>query len=265
VRVDGNRRHYERRSIGARYARKSGLQPAEAAILRRYQPAISGKRILDLGVGGGRTTASLLELSSDYIGIDYSPQMVERCRERFPAVKFQLADARDLSIFPDASFDFVFFSNSGIDAVGHEDRLRVLGEVHRTLKDGALFVFSSHNRNASLPKPWDFQHFDVSPLRAPVRFGKLAITYPVGIINYLWRANRNQVEDEYCIEVDAGNMYSLVHYRITAAAQRRQLERLGFVEVETVAIDGHWLSPAEEEATRDASIHYICRRPKAAS
>jgi SAM-dependent methyltransferase len=264
VSVDENRRHYERRSVGARYARKSELQTAEAAILRRYEPEISGGRILDLGVGGGRTTPFLLELSSSYVGVDYSLEMIERCRGRFPAVEFQPVDARDLSAFTDSTFDFVLFSNNGIDAVGHDDRLNILGEVHRTLKDGGLFVFSSHNRNSAIATAWDLQHFDVNPLRDPVRFGKKALSYPLGIINYFRRARRNRVEDEYCIEVDAGNLYSLVHYRITARAQKRQLERVGFCEVETVGMDGRSLSPDECQSIDEPWIHYVCRRSSVA-
>jgi len=68
--LDPNRRHYETGVVAARYATRSGLQPAEAAIFERYHRDIAGLRILDLGVGGGRTTPFLLELSSNYIGVD---------------------------------------------------------------------------------------------------------------------------------------------------------------------------------------------------
>ncbi|HYX45507.1 MAG TPA: methyltransferase domain-containing protein [Sphingomicrobium sp.] len=259
-RADGNRRYYERRRVGAHYARKAQLNPPEAEILSRYAAEIRGARILDLGVGGGRTTSFLRELSGDYVGIDYSPKMVERCRARYPSANIQLMDARDLSAFPDGHFDFVLFSKAGIDAVGHEDRLTVLREVHRTLKDEGLFVFSSHNRNALVPKPWDLAHFDVNPLSDPVRFAKRILSYPVGIANYVRNSRRSHIEDEYCILVDSGDMYSLVHYRISATAQRRQLERAGFCEVEAVDLDGRTLSDAEWEAADDPSIHYVCRK-----
>lgn len=258
--VDRNRRYYERRRVGAHYARKSDLSPPEAQILSRHADEIKGGRILDLGVGGGRTTSVLLDLSSDYVGIDYSPKMVERCRGRFPAANIELMDARDLSLFPHGHFDFVLFSKAGIDAVGHDDRLVVLREVHRTLKDGGLFVFSSHNRNAHVPKPWNLAHFDVNPLRDPVRFAKRIVSYPVGIANYLRNSRRSHIEDEYCIRVDAGDMYSLVHYRITVAAQRRQLERSGFCEVEAVDMDGRVILAGDWETAEDSAIHYVCRK-----
>ncbi len=258
-RADANRRYYERRRVGAHYARKAKLSPPEVEIFKRFGADLRGKRILDLGVGGGRTTGFLLELSSYYVGVDYSPKMIERCRRRFPEANLRVLDARDLSAFPNDCFDFVLFSKAGIDAIGHQDRLTVLAEVHRTLKDGGLFVFSSHNRNAQIPKPWALSHFDVNPVRNPIRFGKRLVSYPLGIVNYLQNAHRNEFDDEYCVQVDSGDMYSLVHYRIAAAAQRRQLERAGFSNVEAVGMDGHLMPEHEWATAEDPSIHYVCR------
>jgi SAM-dependent methyltransferase len=261
--MDHNRRHYEGKLVGARYATRSGIHEDEAAILHRYRRHISGKRILDLGVGGGRTTPFLLELGPDYVGVDYSPQMIQSCRRRIPGVTFEVADARDLSRFPAASFDFVLFSFNGIDATDPAGRLAVLREVHRTLTDGGLFVFSSHNRNYRIPKPWDVRHFAVNPLRDPIRFGKRTLSYPVGIINYLRRAHRKATREEYCISIDSAHLYSLIHYRITADAQEKQLERLGFSVIEAVGIDGRRLTRRESQIAQDPWIQYVCRRRKA--
>jgi SAM-dependent methyltransferase len=258
--LDQNRRRYEGRFVAADYASRSGLKPAEEAIFRRHEDEIRGARILDLGVGGGRTTPYLADLASAYFGVDYSPMMIERCRRRFPHLAFELGDARDLSRFAAASFDFVLFSANGIDAVGHEDRLKILQQVRRTLKDRGLFVFSSHNRNFHIPMPWNLQHFAVNPLREPVRFAKRIVSYPAGIINYLRRATRGEIHDDYCIVVDTGDLYSLMHYRMTPEAQERQLTSAGFCEIETVGRDGRWLSASGASTAEDPYIHYLCRR-----
>lgn len=44
----------------------------ERVILGNIQDEILGREILDIGVGGGRTTLHLLALSSRYVGIGYS-------------------------------------------------------------------------------------------------------------------------------------------------------------------------------------------------
>ena len=257
--LDTNQRLYESRFMSARYATRSGLHADEDAILNRYGRDIEGGRILDIGVGGGRTTPYLTELSSNYVGVDYSPQMVEGCRRRFPDTQFQFADARDLSAFPESSFDFVLFSFNGIDAVGHDDRLKILKEVHRVLKPGALFAFSSHNREFPIPPPWKPELLVVNPLRSPTAFAKRLVGYPVGILNYARLAHRSEFADEYCVCVDSAYLYSMVHYRITAAAQEKQLSRAGFGGFEAFGMDGRLLCEGES-TTDDAWVHYVCRR-----
>lgn len=258
--MEANRRLYEKPAISARYARQSALQPAEAAILRRYAGEISARRILDLGVGGGRTTPFLLELSRDYVGVDYSGEMIERCRRRFPGVRFEHADARDLSRFADGSFDFILFSYNGIDAVGHADRLTIFAEVRRVLADSGLFVVSSHNRNFPIPRPWAVRHLAVNPVRHPVGFACRCAAYLAGIRNYRRNAASTTATDEYCTMVDSAYRYSLVHYHIALAAQLRQLERLGFDPVAVVGIDGRPIERHESETVPDPWLQYVCRR-----
>jgi len=71
--------------------------------------------------------------------------MVDAAKDRYPDREFRQVDARDLSAFADESFDFVLFSYNGLDCVGHADRLQVLAEVHRVVRPGGVFMFSSHN------------------------------------------------------------------------------------------------------------------------
>jgi ubiquinone/menaquinone biosynthesis C-methylase UbiE len=110
-----------------------------------------GSAILDLGVGGGRTTSYLANRASRYVGVDYAAAMVETCQAKFPGLEFVVADAANLQAFPDASFDVVVFSFNGIDYVlPDESRRRCLGHIHRVLKAGGVMIFSSHNARAML-------------------------------------------------------------------------------------------------------------------
>ena len=38
--------------------------------------------ILDLGVGGGRTTPHLSSIAARYVGADYAAEMVARCQDK---------------------------------------------------------------------------------------------------------------------------------------------------------------------------------------
>jgi ubiquinone/menaquinone biosynthesis C-methylase UbiE len=57
--------------------------------------------MLDLGIGAGRTAYTFAAITRRYVGVDYSPKMIELCRDQFPegpSVKFIVGDASDLSL-----------------------------------------------------------------------------------------------------------------------------------------------------------------------
>ena len=57
---------------------------------------IHGRRILDIGVGAGRTVPLLRAISEDYLAIDFTQQMVEICRENHAEANVEWGDARRL-------------------------------------------------------------------------------------------------------------------------------------------------------------------------
>ena len=147
-------RVYSAPEIVAQYAGMDSLSACEQLLFDAYlQP---GKSILDIGVGGGRTSPYLCQRASRYVGVDYSEEMIRACRSRFPHLQFEVADASDLSQFADASFDSVVFSFNGIDCLTREKRENCLRECYRVLKPGGVYVMSSHNpRSLFLNWKWD--------------------------------------------------------------------------------------------------------------
>jgi ubiquinone/menaquinone biosynthesis C-methylase UbiE len=90
----------------------AGLSRAEKSILKRVSARLPSMDMLNLGVGAGRTTKAFASLARKYVGVDFASPMVEACRARYPGLDFRVADARDLTIFPDESFDFPFFGQN---------------------------------------------------------------------------------------------------------------------------------------------------------
>lgn len=145
--MDKNLRIYSDKAVVDYYRAQSDLFPSEAYLVERHFP--DHGRILDVGVGGGRTSAPLAARASRYVGIDYSGAMVEACRTRFPELEFHEANAVDLSRFEDGSFDAVMFAFNGIDYITLDaHRAACLREIARVLAPGGVFVFSSHNARA---------------------------------------------------------------------------------------------------------------------
>ena len=115
---DINRANWRDPAVVADFARSQGwLDAGEQAVLLHVADSARGLPVLDVGVGAGRTTPLLRLLSSDYLGIDYTPEMIVRARRRFPDAAFEVADARDLASLSAGSFALAYFSFNGIDAV----------------------------------------------------------------------------------------------------------------------------------------------------
>jgi ubiquinone/menaquinone biosynthesis C-methylase UbiE len=146
---------YRNPEVVSHYASLDYLTACERHLFDTY--LTPGMAILDLGVGGGRTSAYLSQKASRYVGLDYSEAMIGFCRQKFPQLEFLVADASDLSKFADGSFDAVVFSFNGIDYVlPAEKRQQCLRECERVLRSGGVLIFSSHNPRAVLQRPtWD--------------------------------------------------------------------------------------------------------------
>jgi SAM-dependent methyltransferase len=143
---------YSAPGVTAHYAALDYLTACERLLFKTYVPA--GGAVLDLGVGGGRTTPWLADRATCYLGVDNSPAMVEACRKKFPANEFMVADAADLSALKAKAFDAVIFAFNGIDFVLPEAaRRRCFQEISRVLKPGGALIFSSHNARAILVRP----------------------------------------------------------------------------------------------------------------
>jgi len=236
-----------------------------------------GRPVLDLGVGAGRTTSLLRLVSADYVGIDYTGELVDLCRARHPAEDIRLGDARDLGDIPTGSQGLVVFSNNGIDAVDHEGRERVLAEVHRVLGPEGIFCYSTLNKDGPL--------FGAHPGNAP------AITWQVGSLlpvsaargtgeaqssasdgtnaddaSWLratrnWRRLRGHLRDEgrWGIAPFAAHEFALVTHFVTRGGAEDELDRHGF-DVEAVVPCDATAPLGRDETTTSLYFHLVARR-----
>lgn len=160
------------------YAQLNQLQPAEKSVLNLLVAQGTSLNMLDIGVGGGRTTSHFSKVAAKYVGIDYSAEMIAACQKRFlalPHALFEVCDVRDLSRFSDNSFDFILFSFNGIDYISHAERLKVFEEVARVGKPGGYFFFSSHNLQGIEREFGVKKHLSLNPIRSYVNLVMLVL------------------------------------------------------------------------------------------
>lgn len=144
-----NRDIYQQDRIVESYLKTNRLLGPEQTILDLFKFQWHNWRVLDIGIGTGRTTAHFAPVAQEYVGVDYAESMVQACQWAVdslgPHTTIQLGDVRNMPEFETGYFDFVMFSFNGIDSIAHEDRLRALAEMKRVTKKGGYVFFSSHN------------------------------------------------------------------------------------------------------------------------
>lgn len=236
------------------------LLPYEIAAIDSV-PDIRDKPILDMGVGTGRTTNGLLEISKDYLGIDYAREMLDSCEQHFPHVRFELADARDMSAYADESFYTAFFSSNGICMVNHDDRMKILKEVYRLLKPGGVFLFSAYNQHfLKNMKAFYFPDFGMTlnPVKFIVRGMRFCRSLILSLVNR-WRYKHLEVKtEEYEIINDRCHNYATMLYYTTPQNMEKQLHESGFTAGLTAyAING---KPITDDNVTDDTLFYVIRK-----
>src|SRR5215468_6557016 len=63
----------------------------------------AGERILDLGCGTGALSAEIAARGAEVLGVDRSEEMIAQARKKFPGLRFEVMDARQLRLKPDGA------------------------------------------------------------------------------------------------------------------------------------------------------------------
>ena len=101
-----------------------------------------GEKILDVACGQGVFARRLAEKGAEVTGIDASRELIKAAERRSPGIKFLTADATNMKVFPNESFDAV----SCIMAIMNIDPLeKAIGEMARVLKEkGRMLLVLNH-------------------------------------------------------------------------------------------------------------------------
>lgn len=147
--------YFESDNVVAHYAKAAsrlGLWLSEEKIFTRLFKQEDS--ILELGSGVGRIAIGLHELGyRNVLATDYSRAMIQRTRRLAKLLEYsiptQVADACALT-FEDEVFDGAIFGFNGLMQITESaKRLQALREIHRVLRPGAWFTFTSHDRERS--------------------------------------------------------------------------------------------------------------------
>lgn len=139
---------------------KIGLTPVGESILRNSIFKIlslfikRGDRVLDLCCGTGTLTILLTRLfykDCKIIGVDISSGQITQAKKKnkYPNLKFAVMDANELK-FPREYFDHVVIS-AALHEMDKNQRLNVLFEIHRIIKQGGYLLVFEHHEPHKIP------------------------------------------------------------------------------------------------------------------
>lgn len=258
--MDSNEKLYGLADVAEGYAHESDLQPPEETILRKMLPVLPTSRMLDIGVGGGRTTIHFAKRVREYVGTDYSENMVAACEQRFAehpdSVSFKTCDARAMEMFETDSFDFILFSFNGIDSVSREDRETIFKEIQRVGKPGGTFAFSTHNLNSAVELFELRRMISLNPRRLRRTVKRLLLRF-----FYNRQVRMETIRNAPYVRItDGAHKRKLVNYYIRPTVQVEQLEELFTdIQVFSLATGDEIEDRTQLESIEDSWLYYLCR------
>jgi ubiquinone/menaquinone biosynthesis C-methylase UbiE len=213
-------------------------------------------RMLDIGVGAGRTTHNFVGEVKYYAGIDYSSAMLEKCKSKFNNLSnnpvFRLMDATNMNEFRDNSFDFVLFSYNGIDNVDYTDRMKILNEIKRVLAPGGYLAFSTHNLYF-VPRLYKIK-LSSNPLKHVVK-------WVMNIFINGWHTK--YLSKNYAVVREPSYGFKLTQLYIKPEYQLMQLEKTGFANIRMFSTSGKEITaPVNLTDGFDPWVYYLCRNEK---
>lgn len=243
------------------------LDLSERKILSVFKKQWHNMKMLDIGVGTGRTSYTFAPIVKDYTGIDYSHKMIEKCKEVIgegDSVRFDYQDATNLSKYKDKQFDFVLFSMNGICSVDHEARLKILTEVHNVMDDDGFFFFSTHSLH-SFPDHFPFKielpKFNKrQPFHWLYRWSK-SLSRKIRIKKAYKGTNVSEICNmPWSILITGDHDFKMQIYHTKPDYQVKQLEDAGFEVVTVYDQKGKERDPLRERINE--YMYYLCKKSK---
>jgi SAM-dependent methyltransferase len=130
-------------TMAAAYLERTPWTELRLEAVRALVEPRPGERVLDLGCAAGAVSHFLSTLGCETVGVDAEPRAIDKARELFPDLQFQLANVVRLP-FEEASFDKAVAADL-VEHLDDETFATMLRETRRVLRPGGTLSIYTPN------------------------------------------------------------------------------------------------------------------------
>ncbi len=135
--VEQNRQSYNK--IAEKWSLSRKYVWPDLLIFKNYLK--NGQKVLDLGCGNGRLVELFNDFDVDYLGVDYSENLIAQAKNNFPSKKFEVQDALDLN-FEHGQFDVVLCT-AVLNHIPKNQQKTFIENIRKVLKPGGILLLSN--------------------------------------------------------------------------------------------------------------------------
>ncbi len=151
----------------ARLVSDRGHQVEYLTTMRYIQKFLKpGAKILEVGAATGRYSLTLAKMGYDVTAVDLTPKHIEILKSKTHNIKnltCMVADALDLSMFEDKTFDMVLNLGPMYHLFNKKDKQKAISETVRVTQKGGICMFA-YLPCASFMTGYGLRHQAVTPL-----------------------------------------------------------------------------------------------------
>ncbi len=174
--------------------------------LKRYINLLSGKRVLDLGIGEGKNSVFLADMGFSVTGVDFSLEALKICKKYCSKIDLVHCDIRNYEIGKD-SFDLIM-SNFVLHFLHKDDVYAIIKNIKSGLaKNGLVYisVFSINDPSFSVKE----NSSSFSMIDNNIFYNELNDTYfsffsKDEVLELFSDFSTVLVSDEYCLDLSHG-------------------------------------------------------------